>query len=89
MVTLVAGIIGIGLCLGILTGLCAIAAIAGGVSLLVTGHIAGSYSGIVTLCLCSVVSMLGPGAYSLDCILFGRRKIVLQSKHAQRDKAAS
>jgi hypothetical protein len=89
IVTLAVGAIGVGLCLGILTVVCAITAIAGGVSLFMTGHIASSYSGVVTLCLCSVVSILGPGAYSLDCVLFGRRKIVLQSERAQSDKAAS
>jgi hypothetical protein len=87
--TLVVAAIGVSLCLGILTGVCAIAAIAGGVSLLMTGHITSSDSGIVTLLLCLVVSILGPGVYSLDCILFGRRKIVLHSNRAQRDKAAS
>jgi hypothetical protein len=89
MATLVVAAIGVGLCLGILTGVCAIAAIAGGVSLLMTGHMTSSESGIVTLLLCLVVSILGPGAYSLDCVLFGRRKVVLQSGRDKRDKAAS
>lgn len=77
IVTILLGILGVGLSLGILTTLCGIVAILGGVSLLLTGHIGASDCGIVTLFLCASVSILGPGVYSLDWILFGRRRIVL------------
>ncbi len=77
IVTILLGAIGAGLCLGILTTLSAVAAIMAGMSLFLTGHIHASSSGVVTLFLCTTISMLGPGVYSLDCTLFGRRKIVL------------
>jgi hypothetical protein len=77
IVTILIGVIGVGLSLGFFTAPCGVAAILGGISLLLTGHIAASGPGIVTLFLCATVSMLGPGVYSLDCTLFGRRKIVL------------
>ena len=76
-VTFIVGAIGVGLSLGILTAICGVAAIAGGVMLLFGGHVAASGVGIITLILCGVVSMMGPGAYSLDCVIFGRRRIVL------------
>jgi hypothetical protein len=89
IVTILLGAIGVGLGLGILTALCGVAAIVAGISLLLTGHVGPSNSGMVALALCLVVSILGPGVYSLDCLLFGRRRIVLQSGGLKHDKATS
>jgi hypothetical protein len=77
VVTILLGTLGVGLSLGILTAVCGLAAILGGISLLLTGHIGASECGIVTLFLCAAVSILGPGVYSLDWILFGRRRVIL------------
>ncbi len=80
VITILLGGIAVGLCLGILTSTCGILALIGGVSLLATGHVIATEFGLLTLLLCPVVSILGPGVYSLDCALFGRRKIVLETR---------
>ncbi len=79
ILTILLGGVAVGLCLGILTSTCGLFALIGGVSLLATGHLIATEFGLVTLLLCPVVSILGPGVYSLDCALFGRRKIVLKT----------
>jgi hypothetical protein len=71
------GAIGVGLGLGILTALCSITSVVGGLILLVSHHVTLSGLFIVTLILCSVIAILGPGAYSVDSVLFGRRRVVL------------
>jgi hypothetical protein len=77
IITILLGALAVGLSLGILTAVCGGAAILGGISLLMTAHIEASECCIVTLFLCAAVSILGPGVYSLDWILFGRRRVIL------------
>jgi hypothetical protein len=77
ILTLLVSGLAAGLSLGVLTTICGAIAAIGGMSMLLTGHLAISESGVVTMILCLVVAILGPGLYSLDGILFGRRKVVL------------
>ncbi len=74
---LLVGAIGVGLSLGIVTALCGIAVVVGGLVLLVSHHATVSGVCIVMLLLCGVIAMMGPGAYSVDSVLFGRRRVVL------------
>ncbi len=67
----------IGLSIGILTEVLSGIALIGGVILLCTIPIYWSLLTIVTLLLCVVTSLLGAGAYSLDGVFFGRRRIIL------------
>ncbi len=65
--------------IGLLTWIVAILAlIEEGVFLLVI-HSADPFAGILTMSLCLSVSILGAGAYSVDSLFFGRRRVVLSS----------
>ena len=71
------GVLGVALCLGILTSWCSVVGAASGVFLVLTNHMSASGIGVVTFFICIVVSILGPGVYSMDSALFGRRRVVL------------
>jgi hypothetical protein len=70
-------LIGVGLSIGILTPLCGIAGSIEEITLLLSGRISMPGYCVVSLVLCLVVAIIGAGAYSLDGVLFGRRRVVL------------
>jgi uncharacterized membrane protein YphA (DoxX/SURF4 family) len=83
MLLLFAG--GVFLCSGILTPLSALAiagcAAALGLDVVPSGSLDVLDDGLATLLLISAalaIALLGPGAYSLDSYLFGRREIVIK-----------
>jgi hypothetical protein len=64
------------LCLGLLTPIVSITACASELTaLFVTGHADARFIALSSLN-AAVIALLGPGAYSLDARLFGRREIV-------------
>jgi hypothetical protein len=77
IIAIVVGMIGVGLGIGIFTSLCGVVAIVAESVLFLTGRANASVVWAVTLILCAVISMMGPGAFSMDCALFGRRRVVL------------
>lgn len=72
-------LLAIPLCLGILTPAVAlVCAIVHGASLACSCP-AQILSTIVAIAIASALAMLGPGAYSIDCRLFGRRVFVMSA----------
>jgi hypothetical protein len=66
-----------GLCVGILTPLLGGIAFIGGMIYLFWLPAGPSLLTIVTLMLCVSLTIMGAGAYSIDGILFGRRRVIL------------
>ena len=66
------------LLMGLMTPLFAIMITIGGAALALSGLFQPS---IETLVLAVAVSLLGPGAFSLDARMFGRREILLPNTH--------
>jgi hypothetical protein len=77
---LVAGVtlISISLSIGFLTPYLSATACAFAVVNLLIGHHAGSLNGIFQIFDAAALALLGPGAYSVDARLFGRRVTVVQ-----------
>jgi hypothetical protein len=68
---------GVPLCLGLLTPAAAVVCAALHVATLACGDLEQPLSAIVAIATASALAMLGPGAYSSDCRLFGRRVFVV------------
>ena len=73
---------------GLMTSLVAILVAAGGLALALSWipipgqHVFDSYLQIVNLIVQSIaIALLGPGAFSLDARMFGRREITIPSSH--------
>jgi hypothetical protein len=66
------------LLMGLMTPLFAVVITIGGAALALSGLFQTS---IETIVLAVAVSLLGPGAFSLDARMFGRREILLPSTH--------
>ncbi len=77
IVTIIAAALCLGLCVGILTPLLSCCALLGGIGYLVWLPAGPFLMGIVTLMLCVSTTILGAGAYSLDGVLFGPRRVIL------------
>jgi hypothetical protein len=69
--------IGIGFCAGIFTPLLSGAAFVGWAAYLFWIPGPPSLLRVVTLMLCLSTAILGAGAYSVDGVLFGRRRVIL------------
>jgi nitrate reductase NapE component len=67
----------IGLFVGIFTPLLSSIAFLGGIGYLVWMPACPCMVRIVTLALCVSTAILGSGAYSMDGVLFGRRRVIL------------
>jgi hypothetical protein len=70
-------LVGVPLCLGLLTPAAAVVCAALHVASLACSAPEQPVSAIVALANASALAMLGPGAYSIDCRLFGRRVFVV------------
>lgn len=77
LLTIAALVICVGLILGILTSFLGAVALIGGVILLCMAPTYLSLVSVATLLLSGAIALLGAGAYSLDGILFGRRRIIV------------
>jgi len=83
-VALVAMAIGLALCIGLATPICA------SVCCLAAVYHASYSTGAASLCLvisalnAFALALLGPGAYSIDARLYGRRRVVF--KHAEGER---
>jgi uncharacterized membrane protein YphA (DoxX/SURF4 family) len=75
-ISIVKVVISIGLCLGLFTSV--LAAIAAGLSIwaLFAGHLNHLLVQVAALILSVVIAILGPGAFSVDGLLFGRRRVI-------------
>ncbi len=65
------------MCVGLLTPVVALAAVMEEAVFLLSSHSPDYLIGGLTMVLCLSVAMLGAGAYSLDALLYGRKRIVL------------
>jgi hypothetical protein len=77
LLMIVATVMCIGLGVGILTQVLSATALMCGLVLLCTVPTYLSMVSVVTLLLCTATAILGAGAYSLDGVLFGRRRIII------------
>ncbi len=77
LLTVFTAAICVGLCVGIMTEALSGIALISGLILLCTVPNYWSLVTVVTLLLCATTTLLGAGAYSLDGVLFGRRRIIL------------
>ncbi len=77
MATSVAAALCLGLCVGIFTPLLSGLAFLGGIGYFVWLPAGPFLIGIVTLLLSLSTAILGAGAYSIDGILFGPRRVIL------------
>lgn len=75
--TLALILVGVPLCLGLLTPAAAIVCAALHIAILACGDPGPAHSAIVAIANASALALLGPGAYSIDCRLFGRRVFVV------------
>ena len=75
--TLALILVGIPLCLGLLTPAAAVVCAALHVATLACGDLEQAPSAVVAIANASALALLGPGAYSIDCRLFGRRVFVV------------
>ena len=75
-ISIVKVVISIGLCLGLFTSV--LAAIAAGLSIwaLFAGHLNHLLVQVAAVILSVVIAILGPGAFSVDGLLFGRRRVI-------------
>ena len=76
-ITLARGLLTILLCLGMLTPAVAVVCVVLHGASLGSGHLAPIPSAFVAIATASALGLLGPGAYSIDCRLFGRRVFVM------------
>lgn len=72
-----AGLIALSLSIGFLTPFLAVIACASGVANLLIGSHAGNLISVFLILDATALALLGPGAYSLDARLFGRRVMVV------------
>lgn len=77
VVSVVSGVLCLGLGAGIFTPYLSAAAALAGICFLISGLMEPSVVAIVTLVLCVATAILGAGAYSVDGLLFGRRRVIL------------
>jgi hypothetical protein len=70
---------------GLLAPLAATLGGAAQLALLLTGSTSIPCGAIISPLLCLLVALLGPGAYSVDARLFGRRVLILHSLGKHRD----
>lgn len=70
-------LVGVPLCVGLLTPAAAVVCAALHVTTLACSDLEQALSAIVAIANASALAMLGPGAYSIDCRLFGRRVFVV------------
>jgi hypothetical protein len=77
IVAIVAATLCFGLCLGIFTPLLSSLAFLGGIGYIIWLPAGPLLIGLVTLLLCVSTAILGAGAYSIDGILFGPRRVIL------------
>jgi hypothetical protein len=75
-----------GLCLGFLTPVVAALCVLIEVSTWLTGLGSLHVIHVCAILDASALTLLGPGAYSIDARLFGRRKIILPSRDRSRDE---
>ena len=76
IVSLIRLIVSLGFCLGLFTPLLGIIAAAISLWPLLSAHMTLSLVPIAALILSIAIAILGPGAYSVDALLFGRRRVV-------------
>lgn len=76
-VSLVRLFVGLGLCLGLFTSFLGIIAVILSLWALFWPHTSLSLVQVATLILSLAIVILGPGAYSVDALLFGRRRVIL------------
>ena len=70
-------LVGISICLGLLTPPAAVVCAALHFATLACGDIEQAPSAVVAIATASALALLGPGGYSIDCRLFGRRVFVV------------
>ena len=70
-------LVGLPLCLGLVTPAAAAVCAALHVFTLACGDVGQARSAIIAIANASALALLGPGAYSIDCRLFGRRVFVV------------
>lgn len=76
-VLLIRLLVGLGLCFGLFTSFLGIIAAALSFWTLFWGHTNPSLVQAATLILSVAIATLGSGAYSVDALLFGRRRVIL------------
>jgi hypothetical protein len=75
-ISLVLVVICIGLCLGLFTSVLAAIAAALSIWALFAGHLNHLLVQVAAVLLSVVIAILGPGAFSVDGLLFGRRRVI-------------
>jgi uncharacterized membrane protein YphA (DoxX/SURF4 family) len=70
-------LVGLGLCFGLFTSFLGIIAAILSLWVLFWAHTNPSLVQVATLILGVAIVILGPGAYSVDALLFGRRRVIL------------
>ena len=82
--TLFTAVVGLALCIGLATPICALTCC------LAAGYLLFNTAGAASLCLvisalnALALALLGPGAYSIDARLYGRRRVVFKKVEGKR-----
>lgn len=80
-VTLIGGSVGMLLAVGLFTPFTAIAGAVIGVAALFLGKSIDPMAGGFLLIVMAALGLLGAGAYSLDALMYGRREVVVPTRH--------